>query len=231
MGLGWHQGWNDLIAGECVNAYEANIVNLIKDMRRDLGIKDLTFALANSGFSGWDYYGYSADQKARHLGIVNAQIAVADYTKHPEFKNTTGAAETRGFLRGRLISPSAQGYHWWRNFETYYLIGESIARAMIPVLPFNRPASVTRSAGEKPRAELTLGITEKSVMFVLNEPGLYDLALFNLSGRMIKTFHGKGIRGVNRIPGGMQSLPDGVLLLRLSSAGRLVAEKKVGWVK
>lgn len=124
-GFGWHQGWNDGCGAAAVAEYETNMVNFIRDVRKELGVKDMPFVIANSGFGGWN-------QKVdRRLGIMKAQAAAAD---HPEFKGTAVCVETRDFFRPPDASPSRHGFHWNCNAETYFLIGDAMGKAMIQLL-------------------------------------------------------------------------------------------------
>jgi len=54
--------------------------------------------------------------------------------KHAEFKGTVITGDTRPFQRSVEESPSGFGYHWNHNGETHYLIGESMAKAMLGLL-------------------------------------------------------------------------------------------------
>ncbi len=124
-GFGWHQGWNDGCSHGPVAEYEKNMVNFIRDVRKELGVKDLPLVIANSGFGGWN-------QKIdRRLGIMKAQASAAE---RPEFKGTAACVETRGFFRPGDDSPSRHGFHWNCNAETYFLIGDSMGKAMIRLL-------------------------------------------------------------------------------------------------
>ena len=121
-GFGWHQGWNDGCSMKDTNQYEENLIHFIRDIRREFGNKDVPFVIANSGFGGWK-------QKIdRRLKIIQAQAAPL---KHKEFKGTVACVETRDFFRPPEVSPSRQGYHWNSNAETYFLLGDSMGRAMI----------------------------------------------------------------------------------------------------
>ncbi|MGC6426321.1 MAG: sialate O-acetylesterase [Akkermansiaceae bacterium] len=131
-GFGWHQGWNDRINQDAVDAYEKNLVHLIKDIRKDLGVEKLPFVVANSGFGGWDL---PARYKAKVEQHVEAQLAPGNARKYPEFKGNFAGVETRDFHRTQKQSPSKQGYHWNRNWETYYLIGSSMGEAMVKLAP------------------------------------------------------------------------------------------------
>jgi alpha-galactosidase len=66
---------------------------------------------------------------------MKAQAAVAEQS---EFKGNVAFVGTKSFWREKEQSPSGQGYHWNSNAETYYLIGESMGKAMIKLLPPNK---------------------------------------------------------------------------------------------
>jgi alpha-galactosidase len=120
-GFAWHQGWNDGCGMPATLEYEKNLANLIRDVRKDLGVKDLPFVIADSGFGG-------VNQKVdRRLMIRAAQAAPADYE---EFKGNVACVKTESFFRTAEESPSGQGYHWNGNAETYYLIGTSMGESM-----------------------------------------------------------------------------------------------------
>lgn len=128
IGFGWHQGWNDRINATAVDAYEKNMVHFIKDMRKDLEVKDLSFVIANTGMGGWDN---PKRFKERVEKLMMAQLALGDPKKYPEFRGTVAGVETRDFQRSLEESPSKEGYHWNRNWETYYLIGTSMGEEMV----------------------------------------------------------------------------------------------------
>ena len=130
VGFGWHQGWNDRINQKAVDVYEKNMVNFVKDIRKDLGIKDLPFVIANTGMGGWNIPP-TARYKQKVEKHMAAQLAPADAKKYPEFKGNVAGVETRGYQRTREQSPSRQDYHWMRNWETFYLIGKSMGDAMV----------------------------------------------------------------------------------------------------
>jgi hypothetical protein len=131
VGFGWHQGWNDRINEAAVDSYEVNMVNFINDMRKDLGTPELPFVIANSGFDGWEIAPRYKAKVEKHL---NAQLAPANPEKYPRFKGNVAVVETRDFFRPVEESPSKQGYHWNRNWETLYLIGKSMGDEMVGLL-------------------------------------------------------------------------------------------------
>ncbi|VTS07722.1 sialate O-acetylesterase [Tuwongella immobilis] len=125
VGFGWHQGWNDRVNQAFVDEYAKNMANFIRDVRKDLGVSDLPFVIAETGMTG------PQEKHPRALALMKAQAAVAQL---PEFRGTVAFVETRSFWREAEQSPSKQGYHWNSNAETYYLIGESMAQAMLKLL-------------------------------------------------------------------------------------------------
>jgi alpha-galactosidase len=125
VGFGWHQGWNDGCSADAVAQYEKNMANLIRDVRKDLGVPNLPVVIGGSGFGGW---GQTVN---RRLGVMKAQEAV---TKHPEFKGNVQYVETRSFFRDGPVSPRPIRYHWCCNAESYYLIGEGMGKAMVELL-------------------------------------------------------------------------------------------------
>jgi len=133
VGIGWHQGWNDRIDQKAVDVYEKNMVNFIKDIRKDLGIKKLPFVIANTGMGGWNIP-TTARYKKKVEKHMAAQLAPSDAKKYPEFKGNVAGVETRSFQRSRAESPSRQDYHWMRNWETYYLIGKSMGDSMVAIV-------------------------------------------------------------------------------------------------
>lgn len=131
VGFGWHQGWNDRIDQAAVDAYESNLVNFVKDIRKDLGKPKLPFVIANTGIGGREN---PKRYKAKVEKLMDAQLALADDEKHPEFAGNVAGVETRDFQRTREESPSGQGFHWMRNWETFYLIGKSMGEAMMDLV-------------------------------------------------------------------------------------------------
>jgi len=120
-GIGWHQGWNDRVNQAFNDAYEENLVHFIRDARRELGIPDLPFVIAETGMTG------PSEVHPRALSLMRAQAAVA---QREELRGTVAFVPTRDFYRAPEDSPSAQGYHWNSNAETYCLIGEAMGQAM-----------------------------------------------------------------------------------------------------
>jgi len=121
-GFGWHQGWNDRVNQAFNDEYEKNVAHFIRDIRKDLGVDDLPFVIAETGMAG------RQETHPRALSLMRAQAAVAQYE---EFKGNVAFVGTKDFYRPKEVSPSGQSYHWNTNAETYCLIGEAMAQAML----------------------------------------------------------------------------------------------------
>jgi hypothetical protein len=125
VGFAWHQGWNDRINQAFNDAYEENLACFIRDLRKELGVPELPFVLAETGMSGHE------ETHPRALSLMRAQAAIAE---REEFRDSVAFVPTRDFYRPKELSPSGQGYHWNNNAETYYLIGEGLGTAMMELL-------------------------------------------------------------------------------------------------
>ena len=141
VGLGWHQGWNDRCSPPFVAEYETNMVNLIKDLRREFQAPNLRVAIANTGMA-------NANGDANSRNLLTAQANAADPSRHPEFAGNVATVDTCPFDYGELMGANDQGFHWYFNGESYFNIGESMGLAMMEMLqpPPARPAA---AAGKK----------------------------------------------------------------------------------
>jgi alpha-galactosidase len=110
-----------------VDEYAANMANLIRDLRKDLGVKDLPVVIANTGMIGMEATGIRAE-------LCEIQLKMADAKVMPEFAGTIAAIETRPFARPADQSPSGFGYHWNHNAESHFLLGDAMGEAMVELL-------------------------------------------------------------------------------------------------
>ncbi|MFT4546293.1 MAG: hypothetical protein ACI9UA_002435 [Pseudoalteromonas tetraodonis] len=127
VGFGWHQGWNDGDSDFTASQYEANMVDLIDDVRAEFGKSKLPVSIANTGIGG-------ASASGIRLTILEGQLAVGNPTLYPRFDGNVSSADTRDFWRESSVSPRNQSFHWNQNGETYYLIGDAIGRGMQDLL-------------------------------------------------------------------------------------------------
>ncbi len=122
-GFVWWQGHKDGGSAAHISRYEQNLANLITSWRKEFKAPDAPWAIATVGFGG-------TDMPEKYVKILEAQMAVADPRKHPEFAGTVATVDIRDFWRPKEVSPRAQGYHYNRNAETYMLVGDALGRAM-----------------------------------------------------------------------------------------------------
>lgn len=144
-GFGWHQGWNDRVNQAFNDEYEKNMANFIRDIRKELGVKDLPFVIAETGMTGPE------EKHPRALSLMKAQAAVAEYE---EFKGNVAFVGTKAFWRETDASPSGQGYHWNNNAETYYLIGEAMGVAMMKLHASRKPGPTSAAAVRPAEGEM-----------------------------------------------------------------------------
>ncbi|HTL74371.1 MAG TPA: sialate O-acetylesterase [bacterium] len=129
-GFVWWQGQKDQLRGADANAsrYEHNLVNFINVLRKEFSAPHAPFVLATIGFGGWKMEGNT-------LKVANAQLAVGDPRKHPEFAGNVKTVDARAFWRGPEVSPNKkQDYHYYHNAETYLEVGNALGWAMADLL-------------------------------------------------------------------------------------------------
>lgn len=119
-GAVWFQGIADSQSPAHSAAYEKNLANLIRDLRRDLKTPALPVVVAAVGFS---------DGKVR-----DAQLAIGDPAKYPEFAGNLKSVDTRPFVRPADQSPGGYSFYYDANAESYLEIGEAMGRGMIELL-------------------------------------------------------------------------------------------------
>lgn len=121
-GFVWYQGWNDgCDPKHAVPEYETNLVNLIKDVRKDLGVPNLPVVIGE--LTGpWVKAPGEWDQ------LRMAQAAAA---ARPEFAGNVVFVPTHDFVRKPEESPNpGHGHHEFGNAETYFLVGDALGKGM-----------------------------------------------------------------------------------------------------
>ena len=127
VGFGWHQGWNDRINAKYTAEYEANLVNLIKDLRAELKTPKLPFVIATTGMG-------MAKTEPTAMKLIEAQTVVSDPKRYPDFAGNVATVDTLTFDYMEN-SPSPGGaYHWNYSGESYFHIGEEMGRAMMGLI-------------------------------------------------------------------------------------------------
>jgi hypothetical protein len=124
-GLVWWHGWNDgCDPKNAVPEYEKNLVNLIKDLRRDLKAPKVPVVVG-------ELTGPWVNVDGEWGELRKAQAAAA---AHTEFRGNVLFAETHDFVREEKDSPGGWACHEWNNAETYFLVGQACGEAMKKLL-------------------------------------------------------------------------------------------------
>ncbi|MBI5834313.1 MAG: hypothetical protein HZB16_18615 [Armatimonadetes bacterium] len=127
-GLVWWQGWNDGVDPKnAVPEYEKNLVNLIGDVRRDLGVPDLPIVVGELTGPWVEVGGEWGD-------LRRAQAAACDLARHPELKGRVLFVPTHDFVRKESESPGGWPAHEFNNAETYYLAGRAVGEGLVTVM-------------------------------------------------------------------------------------------------
>ena len=129
-GFVWNQGWNDAGSPTLYNEYEMNMVNFIKDVRRDLHSPEMHFVIANCGQGGLRPTPDRWMSNVQHY-IVQAQAAAA---AKPEFTGNVILADSRPFWKDSLESPADEVHHYNRNAGTFFMMGDVAGHKMINLL-------------------------------------------------------------------------------------------------
>ena len=128
-GFVWWQGHKDQNAVHAAR-YEQNLKRLISTLRKDYDAPNAKFVLATGcGNPGRTSFG---------LQIAEAQLAIADVKKHPEFAGNVKAVDSRDLWRQANVSPKDQGHHYNRNAETYMEVGLRLGWVMADLLNHNQ---------------------------------------------------------------------------------------------
>ncbi|MCE9531695.1 MAG: hypothetical protein K8T89_11320 [Planctomycetes bacterium] len=134
-GFVWYHGWNDGVdPKKAVPEYEQNLVNLIKDVRKDLKAANLPVVIG-------ELTGPWVNAPGEWATLRKAQAAAAD---RPEFKGNVLFVPTHDFVRPAKESPNpGHGHHEFGNAETYFLVGDALGKGMVKLLtqqPKDKPA-------------------------------------------------------------------------------------------
>jgi hypothetical protein len=118
------QGDKDRYNPAHAGRYEQNLVQLIKQLRKDFDAPKAKFVVATLGQTAKD--SATGNEKL----ILEAQLAVDGNTgKYPEFKGNVASVYSKPFCHG-----GASNSHYDGNAETYMDIGEAMGQAMVGLL-------------------------------------------------------------------------------------------------
>ncbi|MGI9239506.1 MAG: sialate O-acetylesterase [Verrucomicrobiales bacterium] len=122
-GFCWWQGDRDSRSEALSSRYEQNLVQLIKQLRKEFDAPEAKFVTASLG---------QTEKGATDGGgkILDAMLAVdGESGKYPEFKGNVAAVYTHPLSKG-----GSSGGHYSGNAETYMNVGEAMGAAMVKLL-------------------------------------------------------------------------------------------------
>jgi len=157
-GFVWYHGWNDGCEPKtAVPEYERNLVNFIKDVRKDLNAPRLPVVIG-------ELTGPWVQAPGEWAALRKAQAAAA---ARPEFQGTVLFVATHDFVRKPEDSPNpGHGHHEFGNAETYFLVGDALGQGMKTLLeaaPAKRsdgPTPAKPSEGATPKPNIILCMTD-----------------------------------------------------------------------
>ena len=125
-GFVWYHGWNDGCEPQtAVPEYEQNLVNLIRDVRKEFKVPKLPVVIG-------ELTGPWVEAPGTWDTLRKAQAAAA---AHPEFVGTAVFVPTHDFVRKAEDSPNTgHGHHEFGNAETYFLVGDALGKGMTRLL-------------------------------------------------------------------------------------------------
>ena len=125
-GFFWWQGDKDLRDVGHAKRYERNLVQLIKMLRKDFDAPTANFVCATLGQT--DKNNATGTEK----DVIDAQLAISDPRKHPEFKGSVATVYTHPLSR-----KGDSGVHYGGDPITYMGVGEAMGRAMVELIKDN----------------------------------------------------------------------------------------------
>lgn len=131
-GFVWYQGWTDGRTNFSNGAlYEENLVSLVGDVRRELGVPSLPVSVILSSAYGWEFERHFAQS---HYPILQAQQRVANTTLHPSMNPIT-TVDSRSYWHDCAESPVPnEPHHMCGNAETFWELGKAAGEAMRTLL-------------------------------------------------------------------------------------------------
>ena len=122
-GLVWFQGFNDVINDTFRAEYGKNMVNFVRDVRKDFNVPKLPIVTGELGMDGVEVNPRYAH---KHYAVREAQEAPS---KMAEFKGTVGFARTAPYVVKEGDGYDG-GYHYRGRADTFYKIGLGFGEAM-----------------------------------------------------------------------------------------------------
>jgi hypothetical protein len=145
-GLVWYQGWNDGVDPKrAVPEYEQNLVNLIRDVRKEFNSPKLPVVVGEltgpwvKAEGAWDMLRKAQENAVERYEVDGNALFVP----------------THDFVREAEDSPNpTHGHHEFGNAETIFLVGDALGKGMVSLLE-NLKAPMIKDYGLKPYVRLS----------------------------------------------------------------------------
>lgn len=122
-GFVWMQGWNDMVSREATAEYAVNLIHLVADIRKEFKNESLPIVVGELGNGG---------EAKPGSGMALFRQAQKEAVENIEF---AAFVSTKEFARPAELSPNTgHGHHWFGNAESYFLVGDALARRLTEVL-------------------------------------------------------------------------------------------------
>jgi len=126
-GFVWFQGISDSESPSMADAYEQNLVNLIKDLRKEFKAPELPVVVTALGYGG--------EKPVPNLQkVMAAQLAAGNPEKYPQFAGNVLCVDTSSFFYPPEKSPAGYTYLYRNNALSYLQIGEAMGGVMLDLL-------------------------------------------------------------------------------------------------
>jgi len=122
-GVFWFQGMDDGMWDSKAKDYEELLANFIRDIRKEFKSPNLPIvvgALAEAG----------GKMTPNKQSVFDAQMAVSDPSKYPEFKGSVRSVDTRPMAYPVAECPGGRD-RYSGHAESYLKIGEAMGKAML----------------------------------------------------------------------------------------------------
>ncbi len=125
-GVFWFQGIQDGLWESKAQDYEVNLANFIRDFRKEFKSPQLPFVIGGLAEAG----GKMAPNKQK---VFDAQMAVGDPVKYPEFRDTVTSIDTRPMCFDPKACPGGRDLYKG-HAGSYLQIGEAMGKAMLTLI-------------------------------------------------------------------------------------------------
>ncbi|MFK7911036.1 MAG: sialate O-acetylesterase, partial [Akkermansiaceae bacterium] len=125
-GIFWFQGEADGQWKSKADTYEKHLANLVRDLRKDFNAPKLPVVITALAQA-------TREIRENEQKVLDAQLAVGDAAKYPEFKGNVISIDTRPMTRPKDKSPGGRD-RYNGNAESYLEIGATMADAMLKLL-------------------------------------------------------------------------------------------------